>query len=62
MINASNPRMTASVTIAPITPATAFDIPLLDEVAEGEEEEVLEFEPEPDVTLAAQAPVLLPHA
>lgn len=49
--------MTASVTIAPITPATAFDIPPPDDelaVADGE----VELEVEVD----AQIPVVFPQA
>jgi len=58
MIRASNPRITANVTIAPITPATAFEIPPeeddcdeADVDADAEEEEVVE----------AQTPVEFPH-
>ena len=55
----SKPRTTARVTIAPITPATAFEIPdpLLDDdddddVADAEEDEAVEL---------AQTPVVLPQ-
>ena len=55
--------MTAKVTIAPITPATAFEIP---PDPEEEEEEVEEAEEEDDdeeaVVLEAQTPVVFPHA
>ena len=61
MISASTPKITASVTIAPMTPATAREIPPEDEadgVAAGEELEPDEEEGEEE----AQMPVLFPHA
>lgn len=57
--------MTASVTIAPITPATAVEMPEDDEVSlevEPELEFELELEDEPLLAYAAHAPVVLPHA
>ena len=55
-IRASAPRITASVTIAPVTPATAFEIPPddFDEVVEPE------VPVEVDV-VEAQTPVEFPH-
>ena len=59
MIKASTPKITASVTMAPMTPATARDIPPADEpegeFAAGDPEEEEEDE-------VAQTPVLFPHA
>ena len=59
MIRISAPRMTASVTIAPITPATAFEI-LLPLVVLGDEPEELVGPLDPS-TLGAQTPVLFPQ-
>lgn len=58
MISASAPRITASVTIAPMTPATAFEIP-----PEEDEDEVAEVEVpvEVEVEVEAQTPVEFPH-
>jgi len=70
MINSSIPRMTANVTMAPITPATAFEIPppleeVLDEDPDEDPEDPLPLElplPEDASKLGAQTPVLLPQA
>jgi hypothetical protein len=51
-INASMPNMTASVTIAPITPATAVEMPEDDEV-------LLEVEPELEFELELEDELLL---
>jgi hypothetical protein len=50
--------MTARVTMAPMTPATAFDMPPEDDPAVGDPEVPVE----PDVEAAAQTPVELPQA
>lgn len=57
-IKASTPRMTARVTIAPMTPATALEMPPPDD----EEEAVTDGEEEVEVELEAQIPVVLPQA
>lgn len=57
--NASTPKITANVTIAPITPATALDIPPL---FSAEPESEPEEEEEEEAVVSAQAPVELPHA
>lgn len=63
MIKASKPKITASVTIAPITPATTVEIPELPDEVEEEEPVALPLdEVLPPSTYAAQAPVLFPQA
>jgi len=60
MINASNPRITAKVTTAPITPPTAVEIPWLlpeFELEEEDPDELLELE----LAYAAQVPVTFPQ-
>jgi len=64
MINNSIPRITASVTMAPITPTTAFEIPppVLEPLPEELVIDVV-LSPLPSAKLAGlQTPVLLPHA
>jgi len=64
MIRISAPRMTASVTIAPMTPATAFEIPppLECELEVVPEEELAgPLDPDPESALGAQTPVLFPQ-
>ena len=63
MINSSTPRITAKVTMAPITPATARDIPPRRPLELLEPELELLDEPAPPAKLAAEhTPVLLPQA
>jgi hypothetical protein len=57
MISASKPRITASVTTAPMTPATAFEIP-----PDEDEDAVAEVELPVEVDVVeAQIPVEFPH-
>lgn len=61
MIRISAPRMTASVTIAPMTPATAFEIPPpLEFELGGVPDEELAGPLDP-ITLGEQTPVLFPQ-
>lgn len=56
-MRASTPRMTAKVTIAPITPATAFEMP-----PDEEEVAVADEEEEVAVEVEAQIPLVFPQA
>lgn len=60
-INASRPRITANVTIAPMTPATAFEIPP-DPDLDEEDGVAVEALPEAVADEGAQIPVVFPQA